>query len=614
MRTLTTDLLCIGAGLAARRAAVEVAAAGFQALRLAPASARRSQSGMGRSGMLAALGAGVMSQGDSPDLHFQDTVRAGDWGGDQAVIRLLAETAPAEARLLAHWGAPWDRAAAGRQTRRGGGKTFQITEKKERDGLIQAAHAHGSSKWRACRVADFTGQALLTTLDNRAAQLGVLAQDRMEVVGLIHDGHACHGAVARCLRTGELVACLARATLVATGGFGRLFRHATASLCNDGGAHAALLDTGLVSLANLEAVQCHPLALAPADIPLPRRCLDEGGQLLDADETRFLAEADPDLAERAPRDAVCRAMQRRLRQGRGVASGQGEHLWLDLRHLGEKRLRLHLPEVVETCRNLLGLDPAVSLVPVRPAQDFCMGGVRVDVDCRVPGLAGLFAAGEAACWDLHGFNRLEGNAIAESLVAGGVAGRGVLADLHGRDARLSPRLAAEQTARHAAAIRDLAARAGGEHPQDLLDLLRDVLDQAAGPSRERQSLERATAQLQDLHRRARRCSLRAGGQGPSPELGLALKLPGQIRLALCLVQAALARTESRGSHHREDFPARDDARWLVRSLSRWPEGAAQPVLSHEPASATWPLPPAAPVLADTEPAAPEPTDPGPKAD
>ncbi|MCA1986900.1 MAG: FAD-binding protein, partial [Desulfovibrio sp.] len=199
-----TDVLCIGAGLAGERVAVEAAMAGLNTIMLSLVPPRRSHSSAAQGGMQAALGNAIMGDGDSPDVHFADTVKGSDWGCDQEVARIFADTAPIVMREVAHWGVPWNRVVPGKHTYYKGGKPFEAEEKAEKAGLIHARAFGGTAKWRTCYTADGTGRSVLNTLDTKCLQYGVTVHDRMQAEALIHDGETCLGCIARCLRTGEL--------------------------------------------------------------------------------------------------------------------------------------------------------------------------------------------------------------------------------------------------------------------------------------------------------------------------------------------------------------------------------------------------------------------------
>ncbi|MFP5259113.1 MAG: fumarate reductase flavoprotein subunit, partial [Acidobacteriota bacterium] len=437
MKIIQTDLLCIGAGLAGERVAIEAADNGFSVICLSIVPARRSHSSAAQGGMQAALGNSAMGEGDSPDVHFADTVKGSDWGCDQEVARLFVDAAPIAMRQMAFWGVPWNRVVPGEQTYYKGGKPFTAFEKPENEGLIHSRNFGGTAKWRTCYTSDGTGHCVLYTLDNRAAQMGVNVVDKVEAIALIHDGDVCMGAIARCLKTGELTAYLARATLVATGGFGRIYRESTNAVICDGGGLITALDTGVVPLGNMEAVQFHPTGIVPTDILVTEGCRGDGGTLLDKNEYRFMPDYEPDKAELASRDVVSRRMTEHMRKGLGVPSPYGDHLWLDIRHLGEHHIRTKLREVDEICQSFLGVDPVHQLIPVRPTQHYSMGGVRTNKDGAAYGLKGLFSAGESACWDMHGFNRLGGNSLAETVVAGMIIGGKIVEFLKGTETTFS---------------------------------------------------------------------------------------------------------------------------------------------------------------------------------
>ncbi|MBE0467319.1 MAG: FAD-binding protein, partial [Candidatus Desulforudis sp.] len=263
--THISDVLVIGAGLAGERTAIEAGSRGLEVIILSLVPPRRSHSTVARGGLQAALGNSVMGWGDSPDVHFADTVKSADWGCDQNVVRLFVNTAPAAVRQLACWGVPWSRIAPG--ARRMPDLTV-IEEPETGAGLITAKRMAGASKWRTCYVAEGTGHALQYTLDAMVLSLGVTVHDRTEAISLIHDGRRCLGAVARCLRTGGLRIYLAKATVIATGGCGRLYGVSTNSVINEGTGLSLALDTGLACLGNMEAVQFHPKTLPPTWIPV----------------------------------------------------------------------------------------------------------------------------------------------------------------------------------------------------------------------------------------------------------------------------------------------------------------------------------------------------------
>jgi len=592
LETIYTDLLCIGAGLAGERVAVEAASAGFETICLSIVPPRRSHSSAAQGGMQASLGHCIMGKDDSPDVHFEDTVKGSDWGCDQEVARLFAETAPVAVREMAFWGIPWNRVVPGKDIYFKGGKQYEKEELKEKEGLITARSFGGTAKWRTCYTSDGTGHTLLYTMDNKVVELGVKVHDRIEAISLIHDGKTCMGAVARCLKTGELRVYLAKATLIATGGYGRIYRETTNAVINDGGGAIIALDTGVVPLGNPEAVQFHPTGIVPTNILVTEGCRGDGGTLLDVNEERFMPEYEPEKEELASRDVVSRWMTHHIQKGLGVKSPYGDHLWLDIRHLGEKHIKTKLREVEEICNHFLGVDPITQLIPVRPAHHYSMAGVRTNKDGAAYGLKGLFSAGEAACWDMHGFNRLGGNSLAETIVAGKIVGEKIAEFLQGYEVKLNTAVVKDAVAKDRERIdRLISGKNGTENVYDVRGAMQDELMNRVGIFRNGTDLQKAVDNLQEIYARSQKVGLRSNGIGANPELASALKIQGMVRLALCTAYGALQRTESRGCHSREDFEPRNDRDWLKRTLATWKAGDDLPTLDYEPASEVMEIPP-----------------------
>ena len=582
---ITTDVLVIGAGLAGERAAISAAAEGNEVVILSLVPPRRSHSCAAQGGMQAALGNCVKGEGDSEELHWLDTVKGSDWGCDQEVARIFADNAPIAMREMAHFGVPWTRVKGGPANYFIKGKKVTLEEPHEKEGLIMHRDFGGVSRWRTCYTADGTGHTVLYTMDNMVVELGITVHDRMEAISLIHDGTRCHGAVVRCLRTGALKSYLAKATVIATGGFGRIYKYSTNAIINQGTGQAISLDTGLVPLGNMEAVQFHPTGIVPTDILVTEGCRGDGGLLLDVDEYRFMPDYEPEKQELASRDVVSRRMTEHIRKGKGVPSPDGEHLWLDLRHLGEEHLRTKLREVYDICMYFLGVNPIKEFVPVRPTQHYSMGGIRVNKDGHAYSLKGLWSMGESACWDMHGMNRLGGNSLAETVVAGMFCGQRMGQWAKQQSLELDTQMATQAVTIQQDRINDLLGHGTGkanENVNELTDIMQITLHDKVGIFRTGEELEEALDTLKGLHARSQNLKLQSSFKGANPELALALRLPGMIKLALCVTKGAMLRTESRGGHSREDYPERNDKEWLKRTLARWPEGAKEPEISYEP--------------------------------
>ncbi|EAQ96070.1 fumarate reductase flavoprotein subunit [Congregibacter litoralis] len=594
MEVIYTDTLVVGGGLAGLRVAIAAKRRGLEVLTLSLVPPKRSHSAAAQGGMQASLGNSCKGRGDNESVHFADTVRGSDWGADQLVVRMFAETAPKAIRELAAWGVPWNRVERGDHEVVVNGKRITITESDRAHGLITARNFGGTAHWRASYVSDGTGHSMLYTMSDRAVAESIPVHERMEAMALICDGERCCGVVARDLKSGGLLAYVARATCIATGGFGRLYRVSTNAIINEGMGAAIALESGRAVLGNMEAVQFHPTGIFPAGILVTEGCRGDGGLLLDGAGHRFMPDYEPEKMELASRDVVSRRMEEHIRAGHAARSRFGEHLWLDIRLLGASHINSRLREVKEICQHFLGIDPAETLIPVRPAQHYSMGGIRTDYRGGAYGLKGLFAAGEAACWDLHGFNRLGGNSVAETVVAGMLVGE-YLADFcesNEGELRVSPRLAQDAIAAEAHSLRSLVSGSDSANPLLLMSEMQNLMTNNVGIFRHEETLEEAVRELESLLQRSRSCRLASSRPGANPELVAAYRLPRMLKLALCVARGALARTESRGAHYREDYPRRNDREWLNRTLATWSDGDGGVVLDYESIDvATMELPP-----------------------
>jgi fumarate reductase flavoprotein subunit len=272
-----------------------------------------------------------------------------------------------------------------------------------------------------------------------------------------------------------------------------------------------------------------------------------------------------------------------MRDGDGIETPYGPHLWLDVRHLGEKHLTTKLREVFDICRDFAGINPANDLIPVRPTQHYSMGGVRVNKDGQAYNMVGLFAVGEAACWDMHGFNRLGGNSLAETLVAGRLVGIRAAEHATGIELRADTGLAFDAVAAAEQRATAWLKRDGdGPNVYDIRDAMGEIMINKVGIFRNDTELSQAVSELQELLVKCDDAALRSKVPGVNPELTFALRLKGMLRLATTIAMGALARTESRGAHCRTDYPLRNDETWLNRTLVRWSAQDEAPAFSYEP--------------------------------
>jgi len=348
--------------------------------------------------------------------------------------------------------------------------------------------------------------------------------------------------------------------------------------------HAIALETGVAALGNMEAVQFHPTGIFPAGILVTEGCRGDGGLLKDVDGHRFMPDYEPEKKELASRDVVSRRMEEHIKKGKGAKSRFGEHLWLDITQLGRPHIEKNLREVKEICESFLGIDPVEKMIAVRPAQHYTMGGVRTDHTGESPTLKGLFAAGEAACWDMHGFNRLGGNSVAETVVAGMIVGEfiGDFCDRAESAASVPMGLVQEFVRREQAKLDAMLSGKGAQDATQLRVQMQEIMTSQVGIFRTGKDLEQAVDALQKLLVRSRNIGLRYRARGANPELVAGYRIQKMLKLALAIAYGAHVRTESRGAHYREDYPRRNDAEWLKRTIATWKaENDTLPTLAYE---------------------------------
>ncbi len=585
MKITYTDVLVIGGGLAGLRTAVGVRERGLDCIVLTLVPPKRSHSAAAQGGMQASLGNSVMGEGDNEDVHFEDTVKGSDWGADQEVVRMFVNTAPKAIRELAAWGVPWNRVKKGSRKAIINAEKVTITEKEEAHGLITARDFGGTKKWRTCYTSDGTGHSMLYAMDNKAHENDIAIRERREAMALIHENGRCYGAVSRNLMTGELHAYIAKATCVATGGYGRLWAVTTNATICQGIGQALALETGVATLGNMEAVQFHPTAIVPVGILTTEGCRGDGGVLRDVDGYRFMPDYEPEKKELASRDVVSRRMTEHIRKGKGVKSRYGDHLWLDITILGREHIEKNLREVKEICESFLGIDPAESWIPVRPTQHYSMGGIRTKHTGESQTLKGLYSCGEAACWDMHGFNRLGGNSVAETVVSGMLVAEYIADYCQTPESNIDistatiERFINDETAK----LHALINGTGGEDSFELREEMEQIMMDKVGIFRNGADLQEAVDTLQKLLLRSRNITVhRSKSLAANPALVNAYRTQKMIKVALSVAYGALLRTESRGAHAREDYPERNDVEWLKRTIMSWSDPEATlPDVSYE---------------------------------
>ena len=575
------DSLIIGGGLAGLRAAIECKKMGLSTIVLSLIPVKRSHSAAAQGGMQASLGNSKMSDGDNEDLHFMDTVKGSDWGCDQNVARMFVTTAPKAIRELAQWGVAWSRIQKGKREAIINAQKTIIEEEDFRHGYIHSRDFGGTKKWRTCYTSDATGHSMLYAVANECIKLNVDIQDRKEAIAIIHEDGVCYGAVVRDLVTGELIAYIAKGTLIATGGYGRIYKNTTnAVICNGVGA-AIALETGIAKLGNMEAVQFHPTPIVPSGILLTEGCRGDGGILRDVDGYRFMPDYEPEKKELASRDVVSRRMMEHIRKGKGAKSPYGDHIWLDISILGAEHIHKNLRDVYDICKIFNGIDVTKQWAPVRPMQHYSMGGIRTNYKGESH-LKGLFAAGEVACWDLHGFNRLGGNSVSEAVVAGMIVGDYLREYCEDKEIKIQTSTIEKAIKAQQDYIESIINANGKENIFEIKSKMTEIMDANVGIFRDGEHLQTAVKGLSELYKKSKNIRISNKNLHNNPELEEAYRVNKMLKLALCVAQGALNRTESRGAHTREDFPKRNDKEWLKRTLASWAKADDDmPTISYE---------------------------------
>jgi succinate dehydrogenase / fumarate reductase flavoprotein subunit len=538
------------------RAAIAAFDAGADVAMVSKLHPTRSHSGAAEGGINAALGNAAE---DSPEIHAYDTVKGSDYIGDQDAIEIFCKEAPSDIYQLEHWGAVFSRREDGKLAQRPFG-------------------AAGSP--RTVFAADITGHVLIQVLYEQVVKRNIKVYEEFFAWKLIENDGRCQGVIAWDLLNGGLKTIGGKTVVLATGGAGRVYRTTTNAYACTGDGMAMALRLGL-PLKDMEFMQFHPTTLYPTGILLTEGCRGEGAYLINKDGERFMAKYAPNALELASRDVVSRSEQTEIDEGRGVNGS----VFLDMRHLGADRIIERLPGSRELSMTFAGLDPIYDPIPVRPGAHYHMGGVETDND-GLTELTGLYAAGEAACVSIHGANRLGGNSLMETITFGRRAGNAAAEWALTHTTIDVPESAQRDAERE---LKELLDRTEGERPWKIREELGGSMGQNFAVFRREQPMLDQIEIIEGLRERYPKVVVEDKGNVFNNDLTQALELGYVLDLAACMVQAGVARKESRGAHARpHDYPTRDDENFMKHSITRWVDGG--PELSYKEVRVTKYLP------------------------
>ncbi len=543
------DAVVVGAGGAGLMAALQASMHANVAV-LSKLYPTRSHTGTAQGGIGAALG---NLEQDSWEWHMFDTVKGSDYLADQDAVEILTREAIEIVYELEHMGLPFSRTPDGKIAQRPfGGHTRNFGE-----GPVR----------RSCYAADRTGHMILQTLYQQCIKNEVKFFNEFQVLDYIIENGICGGVVAMEVATGEIHVFQAKAVVIATGGFGKMFKITSNAHALTGDGVAITLRCG-IPLEDMEFFQFHPTGIYKMGILISEAARGEGGILRNRSSERFMERYTPTLLDLAPRDIVSRAIYREVREGRGIDGKDYVHL--DLTHLGKEVIDTKLPDISGFVRTYLGIEPITELIPVQPTAHYAMGGIPTDNEGRVvvdemnTPLPGLYAAGECACVSVHGANRLGTNSLVDILVFGQRAGKHLVE--YCREIEFQ-HLGSEPEARAREEISRILSQQAGENAADVRESLQEEMMDKASVFRSADHLRQMQEKLDELRTRYEKVAITDKGKKFNTDLLEALELGYLLDLAEALVVCAMAREESRGAHYREDFPKRDDAKWLKHSLA-----------------------------------------------
>ncbi len=554
--TYEFDAVIIGAGGAGMRAALALAQSGYKVALVSKVFPTRSHTVSAQGGITCAIG---NAHEDDWRWHAYDTVKGSDYLGDQDAIEYMCRTGPECVYEMEHMGLPFSRMDNGKiYQRRFGG---------------QSKNFGGEQAARTCAAADRTGHALLHTLYQQNVKAKTHVFSEWYAVDLVKasDGEGYAGLTIMNIEDGEVAFMNARAIIFATGGAGRIYQSTTNALINTGDGIGMALRAAL-PVQDMEMWQFHPTGIAGAGVLVTEGCRGEGGYLINKHGERFMERYAPHVKDLASRDVVSRAMSLEFREGNGFDTGGEDYVKLKLDHLGAELLNSRLPGIIELSQTFAGVDPRKEPIPVVPTCHYMMGGLPTNKYGQVlhhkngcdEVVEGLYAAGEIACVSVHGANRLGGNSLLDLIVFGRSSGIHVQECL--RSGLPLRRASTDDIDKAMERIHRWDTNKKGESVIAIKSELQKTMQEDFGVFRHGDFMHKGLTKIKELQERVKRASINDHSKVFNTARIEALELDNLIETAVATAIAASFRTESRGAHSREDYPDRDDEKWLLHSL------------------------------------------------
>ncbi|MFB0566302.1 MAG: FAD-dependent oxidoreductase [Candidatus Aminicenantaceae bacterium] len=540
------DILVVGGGLAGLAAALQCDPKLKTAV-VSKVHPLRSHSVAAQGGINAALGNNPKGRDDTWERHAFDTIKGSDYLADQDVALLMCQKAVPTIYELENLGVPFSRFPGG---------------------VIAQRPFGGAGFPRTCYAADRTGLVILHALFDQSIKKQVTYFNEWLVVKLVVRDGRCLGVIGYEAATGQIFPIKARAVIFATGGYGRVYSRTTNAYINHGSGIGIAYRAG-IPLKDMEFVQFHPTSLYDKNILITEGARGEGGFLINKMGKRFMADYAPSAMELAPRDIVARAIQTEIDKGNGF---ENEYVHLDLRHLGEEKIKKRLPAIREICINFAGIDPVENPIPIQPAQHYSMGGIDVNERCASI-VEGFFAAGECSCVSVHGSNRLGGNSLLETVVFGKIAGEESSQYVKGNeDYPNTEKILLDEALKVKQEIDGWSKKDTGIKVHILLNRIKDIMSEKVGIFRNQKDLEEALGKIGELREDYNRVYISGNCLRFSQELINIVEFASMLDLAEVITLSALNREETRGSHFRLDFQERNDKDWLKHTLAYLKDG------------------------------------------